>query len=134
MAEVIVFPKKEDFSFRSKLIDALLDVRLTLSIKKITSDFIRKSEFKKILDDVKEKTQELEVKNALDEVFSEYFNKNQVTNLKDESLSIEQMKDTIDEETYQDSSNNKGRSFVKTDVQHKSASWDGNLHQGNNAA
>lgn len=134
MAEVIVFPKKEDFSFRSKLIDALLDVRLTLSIKKITSDFIRKSELKKILDDVKEKAQALEVKNAIDEVFSEYFNKKQATDLKDESLSIEQMKDTIDEETYQDSSNNKGRSFVKTDGHHKSASWDDNLHQGNNAA
>ncbi len=44
MAEIIEFPKQPD---RSKLIDALLDIRLTLTIKKLVSDYIKKSEFKK---------------------------------------------------------------------------------------
>lgn len=134
MADIIVFPKKEDISLnRSKLIDALLDIRLTLSVKKITSNLIMKSELKKIVDDTKEKVQILEVQKAIDEVFDEYLNKTQVIESSNQSLSIEQMQKAIDDEAFGSSSNDLGRTLIKTDAHQRKNPQDG-FWQDNNAA
>ncbi len=132
MAEMIVFPSKEKFSFRSKLIDALLDVRLTLSVKKITSDFIMKSEFKKILDETKEKISGDDVKKALDDVFEEYFDLNPKAQFQNKTLSVSEMQSLIDDETYH--GEEKGRSLVKTDAYHRSGVIDTSQDQGTKAA
>ena len=96
-------------NFRSKLIDALLEIRLTLSIKKIVSPTIMKSEFKKILDDTKERF--IEMKNALDDVFDEYFPK-----AKKENNIIEFSEFTKKEEpVYEETGAGKGASLVKRD-------------------
>lgn len=134
MAQQIVFPSKENFSFRSKLIDALLDIRLTLSIKKITSDFIMKSELKKIIDRAKEKSQNIKVANAIDDVFDEYFKKDVAPPLKNQSLSIEQMQNLIDKEAYEDSGNGKGRSLVKADRYHQTRTVENSMEQDAKAA
>lgn len=115
MSNEVVFPSKENSAFRSKLIDALLDVRLTLSIKKITSDFIKKNDFKRILDELKEKL-DLKVKNAIDDVFSEYFDKGSKKDFSNTPLSLDEMG------RFNDSSDsiNKGTSLVKTSPYYKS--------------
>lgn len=120
MADTVIFPSKKDSVFRSKLIDSLLDIRLTLSIKKVTSDFIKKNDFKKIVDDVKERL-DLRVRNAIDDVFSEYFvNKDIKENNK--SLSLDEMQTFNDSSDSIDSSNSiKGPSLVKTDSHYKSS-------------
>lgn len=134
MAQEITFPSKEKFSFRSKLIDALLDIRLTLSIKKIKNDFIMKSELKSILDDTKKNLQNTEVSNAIDDVFAEYFKKeNKIIN-QDQSLSIGQMESLIDEEAYKDSGGKEGRSFVKADGYHRSSAREISVDQDARAA
>ena len=118
MAEIIEFPKQPD---RSKLIDALLDIRLTLTNKKLVSDYIKKSEFKKILSDEKHIVQDNYVSLAIDDLFKEYFEiKPSMTN-DNESLSINQMENIIDNEIYQDSGNGKGRSLIKTDGHYKTS-------------
>ncbi len=114
---------KDQFSFRSKLIDALLDIRLTLSVKKLTSDFIKKTELKTILDDAKQKAQNLEIGKEIDKVFAEYFETGpKAANLQDD-LSVEQLQKVIDnasDNAYQESGDIKGRAFVKTDGYHRS--------------
>lgn len=120
MAEIIEVP----FSFRSKLIDALLDIRLTLSVKKISNKFILKSELKTILDNAKQEAQDLKVSNAIDEVFGEYFKNNSKPVNKEDGalLSIDQMQDLIDKETgYKDTGDQKGTAFVKTDGHYNSS-------------
>lgn len=117
MAEIIEFPRTK----RSKLIDALLDIRLSLSMKKLVNDYIKKSELKKILYEEKKTVEDSEVSNAIDDLFKEYFPvKTSVVN-NNQSLSINQMEDMIDKEVYQDSGNGKGRSLIKTDGYHKSS-------------
>lgn len=133
MAQEIIFPSKEKLSFRSKLIDALLDIRLTLSIKKIKSDFIMKSELKRILDDTKQNAQNIEISNAIDDVFAEYFKKENKPTVQDQSLSIGQMESLIDE-AYKDSGGKDGRSFVKTDGYHRSGARETSINQDNRAA
>lgn len=134
MAQEIVFPSKENFSFRSKLIDALLDIRLALSIKKIKSDFIMKSELRSILDDSKKSVQNIEVSNAIDDVFAEYFKKeNKIVN-QNQSLSIGQMESLIDEEAYKDSGGKEGISLVKTDGYHRSSTREKSIDQDARAA
>lgn len=115
MADTVIFPSKKDSVFRSKLIDSLLDIRLTLSIKKVTSDFIKKNDFKKIVDDVKERL-DLRVRNAIDDVFSKYFDK------VNKSLSLDEMQTFNDSSDSIDSFNSiKGPSLVKTDSHYKSS-------------
>lgn len=120
MADTVIFPSKKDSVFRSKLIDSLLDIRLTLSIKKVTSDFIKKNDLKKIVDNVKERL-DLRVRNAIDDVFSEYFvNKDIKKNNK--SLSLDEMQTFNDSSDSIDSFNSiKGPSLVKTDSHYKSS-------------
>ena len=103
--ETINVPK----SFRSNLIDALLEIRLSLSAKKITSPTIMKSEFKKILDDTKERF--TQVKDALDNVFDEYFPKakNEVNAISFTAFP------QIEKTEYEEAGAEKGVSLVKRD-------------------
>lgn len=60
-------------SYRSKLLDSLLELRLTLSIKKITDKYIPKGEFRLLIEKSKEKAKDLLVSNAIDDLFKDLF-------------------------------------------------------------
>lgn len=117
MAEIIEFPKQPN---RSKLIKALKDIHSTLTEKKKVSDYIKKSELIKILSDEKHVVQDNYVGLAIDDLFKEYFEINPIVTNDNESLSINQMENIIDNDIYQDSGNGKGRSLIKTDGHYKS--------------
>ena len=55
-------------------IDALLDIRLGLSVKKILSPTIKRNELREMVEKAKEKAKDLEVSNEIDKVFDEYLN------------------------------------------------------------
>lgn len=130
MAEIIKFPQIK----RSKLIDALLDIRLTLSMKKLVSDYIKKSELKKILDEEKKSVEDLEVSTAIDDLFKEYFEVKVNDVYNNQSLSINQMEDIIDKNIYQDSGKEAGKALVKTDGYHKSSYENTNANPDSKAA
>lgn len=134
MQEKVVFPKKEKFSFRNRIIDALLDIRLTLSVKKLTSDVIMKSELKVIIDEAKQKAQNLEVGSEIDKVFAEYFEPGSKNPDKKESLSVEQMQSVIDDNVYEDLGGEKGRAFVKNDGYHRSGGGESDMNSSTRAA
>lgn len=117
MAEIIEFPKQSN---RSKLIKALKDIHSTLTEKKKVSDYIKKSELIKILSDEKHVVQDDGVSLAIDDLFKEYFEIKPSKTNDNESLSINQMENIIDNDIYQDSGNGKGRSLIKTDGHYKS--------------
>lgn len=117
MAEIIEFPKQPN---RSKLIKALKDIHSTLTEKKKVSDYIKKSELIKILSDEKHVVQDNYVGLAIDDLFKEYFEIKPSKTNDNESLSINQMENIIDNDIYQDSGNGKGRSLIKTDGHYKS--------------
>ena len=110
--EMVDMPK----SFKSSLIDALLEIRLTLSIKKIVSPTIMRSEFKKILDDTKERF--VEVNDALDEAFNEYFPTAKKENNVIEFSNFEPSKEV----SFEDGGAEKGRSLIKRDSHFNSSS------------
>ena len=58
-------------TFVSKLIDALLLLRVKLSIRKITSEHIKQSEFEQMLGEVKKSNEDIEVSNAIDKLFED---------------------------------------------------------------
>lgn len=105
-------------SFNSMLIDALLDVRLGLSIKKIVSPTIMKSEFRKMLDDTKQKF--IEVKDALDNVFEEYFSKKKTENNVINFAEFAKKEEPVYEETGME----KGSALVKRDGHFNSSARD----------
>ena len=100
-------------SFNSMLIDALLDVRLGLSIKKIVSPTIMKSEFRKMLDDTKQKF--IEVKDAIDNVFEDYFQKK-----KTEENNVIEFSEFVGSKktTFEDGGAEKGTAMVKRNRNH----------------
>ncbi len=57
---------------------------------------------------------------AIDDLFKEYFEIKPSKTNDNESLSINQMENIIDNDIYQDSGNGKGRSLIKTDGHYKS--------------
>lgn len=137
MGESIGILSNNNPSFTSKLIDSLLDIRLALCIKKITSKFIKKTELKEILDSVKEEAKDLMISNAIDDVFGEYFEEKNFVSNKDEATKasnteIPEVVNTItsDEDDYEESKREVGISLVKTDGRHKSL-WD---NESNKAA
>lgn len=115
---VIVFPEKQVPTFTSRLIDSLLDIRLTLSVKRLTSEYINRQELKKVLDDAKQRAEDIKINEEIDKLFDSYFTK------KDNLLSIDDMERKIDE--FKDESNNStmGRSYVKTSGPFNSSSYD----------
>ena len=117
MTEEVLKPQKN--FLRSKLIDALLEIRLSLSVRKIVSPTIMKSEFKKILDGTKEKFAEVSI--ALDGVFEQYFPKRQEGKIMFNSFPPNS-NDNINE--YEEGGNKKGVSLVKRDNNHFNSSND----------
>ena len=82
---VIMFPVKRTQSFTSRLIDSLLDIRLTLSVKRLTSQYINRQDLKKVLNDAKQRAEDIKINEEIDKLFNSYFNK------EDNLLSIDDM-------------------------------------------
>ncbi len=74
------------------LIDALFDIRLSLSIKRISKPTISTEELKEIVDKAKN-DKDISVKNAIDAVFDEYLGN--VNQKQTDSLSLEDMEAII---------------------------------------
>ncbi len=115
---VIVFPEKQVPTFTSRLIDSLLDIRLTLSVKRLTSEYINKQELKKVLDDAKQRAEDIKINEEIDKLFDSYFTK------KDNLLSIDDMERKIDEFKGESNNSTMGRSYVKTSFPFNSSSYD----------
>lgn len=65
-------PHKKRIDEIEKIIDSLLDIRLTLSVKKIISPTIKKNELQKIVSDAKQKNEDEIIKQEIDKIFDEY--------------------------------------------------------------
>ena len=115
---VIVFPEKQVPTFTSRLIDSLLDIRLTLSVKRLTSEYINRQELKKDLDDAKQRAEDIKINEEIDKLFDSYFTK------KDNLLSIDDMERKIDEFKGESNNSTMGRSYVKTSFPFNSSSYD----------
>ncbi len=115
---VIVFPEKQVPTFTSRLIDSLLDIRLTLSVKRLTSEYINRQELKKVLDDAKQRAEDIKINEEIDKLFDSYFTK------KDNLLSIDDMERKIDEFKGESNNSTMGRSYVKTSFPFNSSSYD----------
>lgn len=118
MGEIIQMKKDNKTIDRNKLIDSLFAIRLPLTIKKLSSNVILKSEFKQIVDSVKEDAKDEQVSNAIDDLFKEYFqgDKNKENN---NSLSIDEMEKFIDKNAVREEiKTSDGKSYVKIDLLH----------------
>lgn len=115
---VIVFPEKQVPTFTSRLIDSLLDIRLTLSVKRLTSEYINRQDLKKVLDDAKQRAEDIKINEEIDKLFDSYFIK------KDNLLSIDDMERKIDEFKGESNNSTMGRSYVKTSFPFNSSSHD----------
>ena len=115
---VIVFPEKQVPTFTSRLIDSLLDIRLTLSVKRLTSEYINRQELKKVLDDAKQRAEDIKINEEIDKLFDSYFTK------KDNLLSIDDMERKIDEFKGESNNSTMGRPYVKTSGPFNSSSYD----------
>lgn len=112
---------------RKKVIDSLLDIRLSLSIKKITKKTISKAELKNIIDDAKQKTESNTVKDEIDKVFDEYFvskKEERTESNENKSLSIEEMENIVNSKINFKEEGNAitGNSLVKRDNHFNSSS------------
>ena len=103
MSEITVFPNNDNLSYNRRLINALLKVKNYLLIRKelTNSVMIKKSDFKKIVDDVKNNNAN-DVKIALENIFNEYF-------------------PTADLKNNEGNKVSKGVSYVKRDSHHNSS-------------
>lgn len=118
MGEIIQMKTEDKSIDRNKLIDSLFAIRLPLAIKKLSSNVILKSEFKQIVDSVKEDTKDEQVSNAIDDLFKEYF-QNDKSKEKNNSLSIDEMEKFIDKNTVREEfKTSDGKSYVKIDLLH----------------
>lgn len=118
MGEIIQMKIEDKSIDRKKLIDSLFAIRLPLAIKKMSSNVILKSEFKQIIDSVKEEAKDEQVSNIIDDLFKEYFQKDKNKESKD-SLSIDEMEKFIDKNsTREEVKTSEGKSYVKIDLLH----------------
>lgn len=119
-----------------KTIDCLLDIRLELSIKKLLSDVISRTELITIIDKAKNNAKDDVVKNEIDKVFGEYFiNKDNAftkespvftpgamanldAEIENKRLSLNEMEE-IGNKDYEDTASEKGVSLIKTDSHFK---------------
>lgn len=142
----LVNPSRTRLSEIRNTIDALLDIRLSLSVKKILSPIIKKSELIEIINNVKEKTSDEKVNEEIDKLFDEYlpnkaikpivpdakdiWNKNAPvtiagveskidSQLTKDSLSLVDMEKIVN--NYEDKGTEKGASLVKKDVHYNSS-------------
>lgn len=124
-------------------IDALLDIRLSLGVKKIISPTIKKTELLEIINSTKEKVADVDVKAEIDKVFEEYLpdrvlepiipNAKEIWNNANKNLSRLSVENKIDEaldkamslndmeDAYNDQGEEKGMAFVKSDPHLKSS-------------
>ena len=112
---------------RKKVIDSLLDIRLSLSIKKITKKTISKAELKNIIDDAKQKTESNIVRDEIDKVFDEYFvskKEERTESNENKSLSIEEMENIVNSKINFKEEGNAitGNSLIKRDNHFNSSS------------
>lgn len=130
----------------NRIIDALLDIRITLSLRKISSPVIKRSELLSIVNSEKQKANDDLVSMEIDKVFDEYLNKeskniiqtpkdiwnnnsnmlesnvdksinNALKNLDDEKLALQNNQD----DTFTEAGLEKGPSKVKRDSHFKSS-------------
>ena len=117
---VIMFPVKRTQSFTSRLIDSLLDIRLTLSVKRLTSQYINRQDLKKVLNDAKQRAEDIKINEEIDKLFDSYFNK------EDNLLSVDAMERKIYEFKGESNNSTMGRSYVKASAPFNSSSYDNN--------
>lgn len=94
-----------------KTIDTLLDIRLTLTVKRLIDKTIDRLKFKEIVDNAK-KTLDEKVKYEIDNTFNEYFGKNKSENNKSDNdpISFNEMKESY-EQSFKDGEN-KGKTLT----------------------
>lgn len=89
-------------------IDTLLDIRLTLTVRKLIDNIIAKLEFKKIVDNAKTKLNSL-VRNEIDNAFKDYF---PVKDSDKESITFNEMQDALNKENnFEDKGEEKGKAL-----------------------
>lgn len=81
-------PHKKRIDEIEKIIDSLLDIRLTLSVKKIISPTINKNELRKIVNDAKQKNEDEIIKQEIDKIFDEYLPNDKIIPFKNTSKEI----------------------------------------------
>lgn len=95
-------------------IDTLLDIRLTLTVRKLIDKTIAKLEFKKIIDNAKIKHNNL-VRKEIDNAFEDYFpvnKKNVDSDKKSESMAFDEMQDSLNKEkSFEDKGEEKGKAL-----------------------
>lgn len=74
--KVHVNPHTERIAVIRSTIDALYDIRLSLSVKKILGPFIKRYEFEQMVEEVKEKVIDQKVKDEIDKALGEYMTSN----------------------------------------------------------
>lgn len=114
----IMFPLKQTPSFASRLIDSLLDIRITLSVKRLTSEYINRQDLKKVLDDAKQRAEDIKINEEIDKLFDSYFIK------EDNLLSLDDMERKISEPKGESNSSTLGRSYVKASNHFNSSLYD----------
>lgn len=88
-------------------IDTLLDIRLTLTVRKLIDKMIAKLELKKIVDNAKSKLIDL-VRKEIDEAFKDYFPVNEES--KDSnSMTFDEMKDSLN--NFEDKGEERGKAL-----------------------
>lgn len=95
-------------------IDTLLDIRLTLTVRKLIDKTIAKLEFKKIIDNAKTKHNNL-VRKEIDNAFEDYFpvnEKNVDSDKKSKSMTFDEMQDLFNKEkNFEDKGEEKGKAL-----------------------
>lgn len=135
--KVHVNPHRERINEIESTIDALMDIRLSLGVKKIISPTIKKAELLKIINNTKEKITNNEVKKEIDKVFEEYLPsktlKPNIPSAKDiwnntsqdvSRLGVESKIDEALNDAFEDNAAEKGVSMVKKDRHFKNSSDD----------
>lgn len=93
-------------------IDTLLDIRLTLTVRKLIDKMIAKLELKKIVDNAKAKLSDL-VRKEIDEAFKDYFPVPvNVASADSNSMTFDEMKDSLNKEkNFEDKGEERGKAL-----------------------
>lgn len=132
-SNVISFPKtikeydqaknldhSEIIALIEKIIDAYMNVRLSLSIKSVVNDGITKEEKNKIFDEAKKEANDVVVNQELD-IFSAMLDKEFEAKNR---LSLDDMEKIINPDNYSDTGQEKGATKVKRDGHFKNSADD----------
>ena len=132
-SNVISFPKtikeydqaknldhSEIIALIEKIIDAYMNVRLSLSIKSVVNDGITKEEKNKIFDEAKKEANDVVVNQELD-IFSAMLDKEIEAKNR---LSLDDMEKIINPDNYSDTGQEKGATKVKRDGHFKNSADD----------